>query len=278
MQLSLGTANFGYHYGFKKKKISLILAKSILLNTKKHKICNIDAAFDYYSFLNILPKLKVNTFKFNTKIKFKNKSFNYETLDKKIRKALLILKIKNFECLMIHDFYLLTKKEIIKTSLLLKKLKQNRLIKKVGISIYSPEELIKTWAIWRPDTVQLPLNLIDKRFLESGWINKLKKNNIAIEVRSVFLQGTLLSPVNNIKNKKLKNIVERFVIWSTKHAIPRVDACLSFIKEQNIDRLIFGTENKNQLNEFMAAFKAKRCVYPHNLFQKNKYIVDPRYW
>jgi aryl-alcohol dehydrogenase-like predicted oxidoreductase len=278
MQLSLGTANFGYCYGFKNKKISLISAKNILLNVKKHKISNIDVAFDYYSFSNILPKLEINTFKFNTKIKFKNKSFNYETLEEKIRKALLILKIKNFECLMIHDFYLLSKKEIIKTSLLLKRLTQNRLIKKVGISIYSPEELVKTWAIWRPDTVQLPLNLIDKRFLETGWINKLKRNNITIEVRSVFLQGTLLSSVNNIKNEKLKNIVEKFVIWSNQHSIPRVNACLSFIKEQNIDRIIFGTENKNQLNQFMIAFKAKRCVYPNNLFQKNKYIVDPRYW
>ena len=278
MQLSLGTANFGYHYGFKNKKINLNLAKTIFLNLKKYKISNIDTAFDYYSFFNILPKLMVNSLKLNTKISFKNRCFNYKTLEKEIRKALLTLKIKNFECLMVHDFYLLSKKEINKTNLLLQKLKKNYLIKKVGISVYSPAELVKTWSIWKPDVVQLPLNLIDKRFLETGWINRLKRSNIEIEVRSIFLQGILLSPPDIIKNKKLQNIVKKFIIWSSQHSVSRINACLSFIKEQNIDRIIFGTETRNQLNEFLKAFKSERLFYPKNFFQKNKYLVDPRYW
>jgi aryl-alcohol dehydrogenase-like predicted oxidoreductase len=278
MQLSLGTANFGRNYGFKNKKIDLILAKTIFLNLKKNKISNIDTAFDYYSFSNILPKLMVNSFKLNAKISFKNKGFNYETLEKKITKALLILKISNFECLMVHDFYLLSKKEINKTDLLLQRLKKNFLIKKVGISVYSPAELVKSWSICKPDVVQLPLSLIDNRFLETGWINRLKKNNIEIEVRSIFLQGILLSPPDIITNKKLKNIVKKFIIWSNQYSVPRINACLSFIKEQNIDRIIFGIETRNQLSQFIKAFKTKRFFYPKNFFQKNKYLVEPRYW
>ena len=42
------------------------------------------------------------------------------------------------------------------------------------------------------DMVQLPYNIIDQNFETSGWIKKLKKMNIKIHVRSIFLQGLLL--------------------------------------------------------------------------------------
>ena len=40
--------------------------------------------------------------------------------------------------------------------------------------------------IWKPDLVQIPLNLFDHRFLQSGWLNILKKNKIQIFARSCF--------------------------------------------------------------------------------------------
>ena len=42
------------------------------------------------------------------------------------------------------------------------------------------------------EAIQLPLNLFDERFLNSGWIGKLKKNNVEIHIRSIFLQGLIL--------------------------------------------------------------------------------------
>lgn len=64
---------------------------------------------------------------------------------------------------------------------------------KVGVSVYSPEEL----ALWLDqgyplELVQLPANLLDQRFLRSGWLDRLQAMGCEIHVRSLFLQGLLL--------------------------------------------------------------------------------------
>lgn len=64
---------------------------------------------------------------------------------------------------------------------------------KVGASVYSPEEL----ALWLEqgyplELVQLPANLLDQRFLRSGWLDRLQTQGCEIHVRSLFLQGLLL--------------------------------------------------------------------------------------
>lgn len=40
--------------------------------------------------------------------------------------------------------------------------------------------------------VQLPANLLDQRFLRTGWLDRLQAMGCEIHVRSLFLQGLLL--------------------------------------------------------------------------------------
>ncbi|MOA09695.1 hypothetical protein D3C78_1295470 [compost metagenome] len=42
------------------------------------------------------------------------------------------------------------------------------------------------------ELVQLPANLLDQRFLRSGWLDRLQAMGCEIHVRSLFLQGLLL--------------------------------------------------------------------------------------
>jgi aryl-alcohol dehydrogenase-like predicted oxidoreductase len=61
------------------------------------------------------------------------------------------------------------------------------------VSVYAPEEL----ALWLEqghplELVQLPANLLDQRFLRSGWLDRLQDLGCEIHVRSLFLQGLLL--------------------------------------------------------------------------------------
>jgi aryl-alcohol dehydrogenase-like predicted oxidoreductase len=285
MQLSLGSANFNFKYGFKKKKLSLYtLNKIIQFIKKKLKIIYIDTAFDYSGAITTLSKIDIKKFKIGTKIKFKdlninkNLNINEEFIKNKIIKLLSNLNIKKFEYLLIHDFYLLTKKEIIFSYLILKELKKNQLVDKIGISVYEPKELTKIWKIWKPDIVQLPLNIIDQRFLKTGWIKKLNKAKIKIHVRSIFLQGVLISKLRQIKNSKLKQLVLKFIRWSSKTGISRIDACISFIKNQKIDRVIFGIENQKQIETIIKSFELKRKIYPSTFVNNKKYLIDPRVW
>ena len=51
------------------------------------------------------------------------------------------------------------------------------------------------------DLVQLPLNILDRRLIDSDILARLKNRGVEIHVRSVFLQGLLLMPKNQIPDK-----------------------------------------------------------------------------
>ncbi len=66
---------------------------------------------------------------------------------------------------------------------------------KVGVSVYTPEELTRWLEQGYPlELVQLPANLLDQRFLRTGWLDRLQAMGCEIHVRSLFLQGLLLMP------------------------------------------------------------------------------------
>jgi aryl-alcohol dehydrogenase-like predicted oxidoreductase len=93
----------------------------------------------------------------------------------------------------VHDFNDLLGKQGKKYLYALQELKRRKIISKIGVSIYDPDEIGKIWKIWKPDIVQFPLNVFDNRILYSGWIDILKKFQIKMYARSVFLQGLLIN-------------------------------------------------------------------------------------
>ena len=59
---------------------------------------------------------------------------------------------------------------------------------KLGISVYSPNELDALWSRYQFDLVQAPFNILDRRLVSSGWLNRLYQAGTEVHVRSVFLQ------------------------------------------------------------------------------------------
>ena len=64
---------------------------------------------------------------------------------------------------------------------------------------------------YKIDIVQLPINIIDRRFVKSAWLRRLKKNNVEIHARSVFLQGLLLS--KSLKTIKYFKKWQKLCVW-----------------------------------------------------------------
>ncbi|MFM6209012.1 aldo/keto reductase, partial [Planktothrix sp.] len=71
-------------------------------------------------------------------------------------------------------------------------MKKQGLVKKIGISIYSPTELDALCKQFSFDLIQAPFNVLDRSLEKSGWLDQLKKLGVEIHGRSVFLQGLLL--------------------------------------------------------------------------------------
>ena len=50
--------------------------------------------------------------------------------------------------------------------------------KKIGVSVYSKKEIDGLLKKFTPDIIQLPINLLDQRFIKNNYLSKLKKKKL----------------------------------------------------------------------------------------------------
>jgi len=162
-------------------------------------------------------------------------------------------------------------------------IKKIGLVDKIGISVYETIELDLILKKFKPDIVQFPVSIIDRRFLNKKLILKLKKMNIKIQARSIFLQGLLLKNPNKIKslkyNKKLYEIITSLFNWCKNKNLDLKEACLIFIKNQkNIEFLTIGIESLIQLKQNIASLQNNKNFDLSRFASNDKKIIDPRKW
>jgi len=283
MKLVLGSAQFGMNYGIlKNKKINLKELRKIKNLSFKSKIRFIDTASNYGSSEDIIAKSKLNSLNIITKINLpKNRNFNIKNwVEKKVGESLKKLKIKKVYAVLIHNYKDLLGNKGRNYLSFLKQLKKKKVISKLGISIYSHEEIKKIWKFWKPDVIQVPLNVIDNRILDSGWLETLKRFKIKIFARSIFLQGLLLNSYNNLKfSKKNKLVFDRFNNWCRINNISNIKACLHFVKQyKKIDYLIVGFNNYKHLKEIINCYKESQVKVPKIFSFNDLNLIDPRRW
>jgi len=259
MDFSIGTAQFGLSYGVTntKGKVSAIEINKILEHARRNNIIKIDTAIDYGESEKSLGQANISNCKVVTKLpKVPNEAKDIsQWINDQINSSLSRLKIPSLYGLLLHNpaDLLSEKGEEIWESINLKK--NEGLIKKIGFSIYDPIELDSLWEIFKPDIVQAPFNILDRRIKNSGWLKKLNENNVEIQVRSIFLQGLLLmSPIerNNIFYKwhSIWNILDT---WLLTNNISPIEASLGFVlSEKYIDCIVVGVESYDQLNEIIS--------------------------
>ncbi len=259
MKLALGTAQFGMQYGIVNKNtpIEWNEADSILGLAKEFSIDTIDTASIYGNSEKILGKANLNSFKVNTKLKaipnFRIDIFSW--VEKEIQCSLNNLNIDRIDTLFIHNPIDLQGSNGFKLFEAVNLAKEKGLLKKIGISIYSPEELSFLFDNFYFDVVQAPFNLVDRRILQSGWLKKLSAMNVIVHTRSAFLQGLLLTPFSEL-DKKFKKVVvfSAWRDWLQKNNLNPLDVALAYpLSINEIDRVIVGVDSLLQFKEILDA-------------------------
>jgi len=228
-------------------------------------INHIDTASLYGDAEFVLGKYKnLQKFKIITKTSkiLKSKVTKSDSLEliQAFKKSLDRLKVSNINGLLVHNTndLLVEGGEYLIDSL--KDLKSQNKVKRIGVSIYESKNLALICDRLKPDIVQLPLNVLDQRFIKDGSLDFLKKKGIEIQARSIFLQGLLF--YNNSKFpiffKKWEKILERWQASCNKQGFSFMEAALSFvINMKEIDRCIIGFENIKQLETCINFLKKK---------------------
>ena len=284
-KIILGSANFNQLYGIKKNFIKKSEIKKLFDHALKNKIKTIDTSPLYDKSEKIIGLLNNNRFKIISKIPKPPKNIKRENIKKWLKQSVMIslknLKIKKFECLLLHNANSLLCKngdEIYKG---IRNMKINGFTSKIGVSIYDFNVLDKILKKFKFNLIQAPFNILDQRLVEKGWLKKLKKRKIEVHARSIFLQGILLLKHNQLP-KKLIKLSKKLMVWENwlkKNKFSSLQVCLSFVLNQRqLDGIVVGFNNTNQLNQILKLKQIKNNFSLPNLNIKDKKLIDPREW
>lgn len=289
MKLILGTAQFSDDYGaFKKNKINNKNYNMIFEILDNEKIFYLDTANAYKKSEKIIGNYSKKNYRIFSKLSFSKKVDPKNLrifIHKQLKHSLNKLKAKNLFCLYIHHVKDLKKygQKLVDIFLDLKK---KKLIKKIGISVYSPDDIKLTLKYFKPDFIQFPFSIFDQRILERNFLKKLKLLNINLVARSCFLQGLLLN--NNFEHIKFKlpdkKKISEYHDFCEKKSLNKLDLCLNFVKAfTEIDYLLVGCDNSEQLKEIIKIIKNKNKNKNNKFFFKkfsikSSEIINPSLW
>lgn len=161
-------------------------------------------------------------------------------------------------------------------------LKAEGLVRHLGVSVYDRPAIEKILTIWRPDIVQLPLSWMDRRLLDDGSLELLASQGCEVHVRSVYLQGILLSSPQQLP-EFLQPLAPRLIEAGQRIAAAgysMLEAALAFLRDQPlVHRVIVGAHSLRQFEDTVAAWrKQERSIDLTDLAVNDPLLVDPRNW
>jgi len=295
-RLALGTAQLGLNYGVANKtgKPTQNKAFEIMKYAVENDIFYLDTAYSYGNSEIIIGKF-LNAYKsYKDKINIITKMapLNKEKLNEKdinncFFKSLHRLGQKSIYCYMIHDFKDI-ENNCDKVGKAFLKLKDNNYIKKIGVSVYDNFQINFLLRNFNFDLIQLPISIFDQRLIKDNSLLELKKKNIEIHARSIFLQGLVFLEENNLppKMNKFKDYISRLNEISLKYNLSKEEIALLFVNAiSEIDKIVIGVEKIDQLQRNVKILrksesfnKIKTLSNFEDFFIEDTNIIDPRRW
>jgi len=278
MKLALGTVQFGLDYGVTNQsgKVEESKIEGILGFAKSNGIDILDTASGYGNSEQVLGGVGVNGYQIITKTA--SLKYGVDEVIKGFYQSLKYLNQKSVDGLLIHDINEVNDKEFDDLFERLHELKRQGLINKIGFSTYTPKQVNFLLENFDFDIIQLPFNVFDTRLAEGGQLQALKKKNIEIHARSVFLQGILLD-FNNLSSyfSTWRGQFDKYQEVVEKSGMSLLEYALNFaLNTQEIGKVLVGVNSEQQLREiFQSAQKeGKSSAYPIN----DVNLLNPSLW
>jgi|TARA_Y100001949_G_scaffold168132_1_gene166519 hypothetical protein len=284
-KLALGTAQFGLDYGISNKsgKISQENAVGLLSYAKNKGINTIDTAVAYGNSEQVLGSIGIDGWEIITKLPAlpEGEADIESWVDRQIDGSLGRLGVNSVYGLLLHRPQQLLGPFGHKLIIALERLKRQGVVKKIGVSIYQPEELDLIYKVMDLDLVQSPLNILDRRLIDSGWLARLKALGVEVHARSVFMQGLLLMSAAQRPEKfeRWQSIWIEWDRWLVSNEVDPVVACLGFaLSESFVDKIVVGVENSAQLESLIRALGVSLPKVPASISSQDLDLLNPARW
>ncbi len=218
-KLGLGTVQFGQPYGISNRRgqVPSEDAALILSRAARAGITLLDTAANYGDAEAVLAKLDTSPFRVVSKTT--SLKHGLEAVVDRARQSAAAVKA---DTLLVHAASDLLSADGEALWAALRRLREDGVIRKIGISVYVADDPAGLAARFRPDVMQLPFSLLDQRLLADGTLTRLTEMNVEVHARSLFLQGLLF----------LENLPEKL-----RHAMPHLEDVRSRLQNAGITPL-----------------------------------------
>jgi len=286
MKIALGTVQFGLDYGVANEdgQVRATEVQQILSESKKSGIDTLDTAIAYGTSEEVLGKVGIDGFRVVTKLPSlpTNNGDVFRWVRDQVEASLARLGQKKLYGLLLHRPEDLSGSRGGQLIQALADLKDVGIVQKIGVSIYSPDELEMVCKKINIDLVQAPLNVVDRRMETSGWLDRLKSDGVEIHTRSVFLQGLLLMERSKIP-MKFSRWSNMWNIWQEnlrELGVTPLEACLSYpLSLDQVDQVMVGVDSAKHLQDIISAASSVDHVPDTSFMLSNdKNLINPYNW
>ena len=290
-KILIGTAQFGYDYGVTNTdgKVSKEIVQDLIDLSVSNGISGFDTAQSYGVAEKVLGENlpRKNNFKIISKLNpQQNTKFDLRKKDEwesMFKKTLSQLQVKRLDGFLVHSSQDINRPDSTLLIDWLRSLRERKLVKKIGVSIYDIEELDQL-PLNEIQILQFPLSIYDQRFYRSGLLKKLKENNIVIIARSIFLQGLILQESNNLPHwvsKEIRKKHDYLIEYAKIKNLSLLEIAIQYILSiKEVDYLALGITNVKEMKCLINACDLDiRDDLNYEQFAINdKDFIDPRRW
>jgi len=287
-KLILGTVQFGLRYGINNTigKLTEDQVFELLETAYDLGVRTLDTAEAYGNAHSVISNFhKQSKKRFNIISKYSSSNFDYSIdLVERIQVHCSNFNVNYLEGYMFHS-YNDFKMNINNNPNVLDNIKNSGLVKKIGVSAYSNNEIEDLLNFKNINLIQLPFNLFDNEYQRKEILKKAKKKKIEIHTRSVFLQGLFFKDINTLTNclLPLKNNLSELSLILKNNNISIESLALNYpLNKTYIDKVLIGVDSLEQLKNNI---KATENDFDKSIYEKidciqikNTKLLNPSNW
>jgi aryl-alcohol dehydrogenase-like predicted oxidoreductase len=260
-RLGLGTVQFGQAYGISntRGRVPEREAREILAHAAAAGMRTLDTAAGYGDAEEVLGTLASATRRFRVVTKTISLKSGLDAVRARARRSAEILGRRPVDVLLVHAAGDLAGRDGDDLWQSLLGLRDEGLFRHIGISAYVADDPVALARRFRPDVMQVPLNLLDQRLVQNGALAALKELGVEIHARSLFLQGLLFLPEDRVPPKlagagpHLRKLRTTF----DEAGVTPLQAALAFaLGRPEVDVAIVGVTTAGELDEIVGAAAA----------------------
>ena len=155
------------------------------------------------------------------------------------------------------------------------------MVSKIGVSIYTTDQLQRIINSFDVDLIQLPFNILDNRLVDSGVFSVLDKRDIEIHARSVFLQGLLLMTEQSRPRRfdRWGSIWKLWHEWLADNKLTALEATIRHvISVPEISKALVGVDSKDQLRDIIKVRDGNLPSIPEGILTNDPDLLNPTNW